>query len=553
MFQGTCSSRGASRSVEKKVRPAAAVIASRLIAADSGSFEKWREPPHHESMSRLVCPGRHDRKQARLVAAGLTAFVLLSGGGQAFGVEQERSGRPQFTLTLEDSILLALANNRSLVDARINREAERFALQVAENKFVPHLNVGSFVDRTNPGTADGRSTVGGISSTLTLRVPTGGALTLGWIGGEKHHAPADARYASELALTFTQPLLRGAGIDVSTASVTIAQVSERINILALRSIVIDIVSTVIRRYRDYLQAERRVEITRKSLERAQALLEVNKSLVRTGRMAERDVVQTQANIASRKLNLIAEQNRLDASRLSLIDVLDIDSRARLSLVDALNTEQERPDMTDSVKVARRHRPDYLIAKLGLENAETRALVAENNRLWDLSASLQANFGHGSESFGDALGSLDKTDYGLRLDLSIPIGAANDPRELAHVEASTRLRRARNNLEELVQRVDIEVENAVREVDLSYRQVGLARAARELVEQKVEVEKEKLHLGLSSNFQLVVFEDDVVDAQNRELDAIINYLNALTSLDSTLGTTLRSWGIRVEGAGQGDDP
>ena len=526
--------------------------ALRLLAGDALLLRKAAAWGGHVPSSFLRS-GRHYRKRTRFVATALIALALLSGGGEpAFGAEHKEGDTPRFDLTLEDSILLALANNRRLVNARLSREAERFALQVAENKFVPHLHVGSFVDRANPGTAAGRSTVAGVSSALALRIPTGGELSLDWTGGEKHGASADMRYASELALTFTQPLLRGAGIDISTASVTVAQVSEKINILALKSTVIDIVTTVIRRYRDYLQAKRRVEITSKSLERAQALLDVNKTLVRAGRMAEQDIVQTQANIASRELNLIAAQNRLDASRLSLIDILDIDSRARLALVDALDAEQKRPDTTGSIEVARRHRPDYLTAELGLENAETRALVAENNRLWDLSARFRANFRHDSKSFGDALGALDRTDYGVYLDLSIPIGVANDPRELAHVEASVNLRKARNNLEEVRQRLDIEVSNAVREMDLSYRQVGLARAARELVEQKVEVEKEKLRLGLSSNFQLVIFEDDIVDAQNRELDAIIDYLNALTLLDQTLGTTLQTWGISIESVDQGGD-
>ena len=56
---------------------------------------------------------------------------------------------------------------------------------------------------------------------------------------------------------------------------------------------------------------------------------------------------------------------------------------------------------------------------------------------------------------------------------------------------------------------------------------------------------KLNLGLSTNFQLVDFEDDLVNVQNREVDAIISYLNALTRLDQTLGTTLETWRIDVD--------
>lgn len=501
----------------------------------------------------LARPARRAANRLRLPAtmavAGLAGLAHLAWPGMLLAAEAD----PHLDLTLESSIVLALANNRTLLNAHLNRQAERFALQVAENKFVPHLEVGSFVERENSRNQVERSTVGGVSSKLTLNIPTGGRFALGWSGFEKHlpNVRQNRRYGSAMTLTFTQPLLRHAGFEVSAASVDIAQVSEKINRLALQKTVMDVVTSVIRRYRAYQQARLALEISDKSLERAEALLEVNTLLVRAGRMAAQEVVQTRANIASRELDVIAAQNRLDQARLNLIDILDIDSHTRVTPQDEL--EVSKPDENrDWRAIAQQHRPDYQIAKLSLQNAETRARVADNNRLWDLSLQLSANLGHEDRDFRDAIGALDRDDYEVRLDLSIPFGAAHDPRELEYIQASVNLHKVKNSLMETRQRVDIEVHNATREVSLSYRQVGLARMALDLVEEKLEVEREKLRLGLSSNFQLVSFEDDIVAVQHRELGATIDYLNALTELDRTLGTTLRTWDIRIEGAGAGDD-
>ena len=82
-----------------------------------------------------------------------------------------------------------------------------------------------------------------------------------------------------------------AGMRVATAPVAIARLAEQINVLALKATVIDVVSSVAKRYRDYMQAERRVDIRTRSLERARALREVNELLVRTGRMAERKLAR----------------------------------------------------------------------------------------------------------------------------------------------------------------------------------------------------------------------------------------------------------------------
>ena len=62
-----------------------------------------------------------------------------------------------------------------------------------------------------------------------------------------------------------------------------------------------------------MRAERRAAIRAASLERARDLLAVSELLVGTDRMAERDIVQTKADIASRELRLIAARNDLDAT------------------------------------------------------------------------------------------------------------------------------------------------------------------------------------------------------------------------------------------------
>ena len=499
-------------------------------------------------------PGRSCRQTRSNLA--LVAIALFCSSVPGLGAEPEADLQNRLDLSLEEAVLLALRNNRELIGARLDRITERFALRVAENKFRPHVTFGSHFDRTHTAPASDLVETG-LGSTIMLRIPTGGEFNFDWGGIRRGgDSPSRSRYSNELVFKFTQPLLRGAGIGVNTASVRIAQAVEESNVLTLKQAIIDVVTSVINVYRDYMQAEHRAEIRSQSLQRAQGLLEVNELLVRSGRMAERDVVQTKADIAGRELQLVAARNRLDAARLALTDVLDIDSHTQIRLTDALSEGlPDKPDQAgtaDSIGEARRHRPDYLRAVLGVEIAEAQVEVAESELLWDLSATLSAKLA-GIDSTPGGASHFDGTDHGIRLELSIPIWAAADPRKQKYVQATTFLRKARNSLANLRQRVDIEVSNALREVELSRRQVELARFARELVEQKVEVEREKLRLGLSSNFRLVTFEDDLVFAQNNELDSIIAHQTAVTSLDRILGTTLDSWNIEIHDIDQEEAP
>lgn len=477
------------------------------------------------------------------------AALLVFGVLPAQGSDGGRPVPEHLNLTLGDAVQLALRNNRRLFGAQLGRVVDRYSLRLAENRYRPHVTVGALGERSRDEARGWNGTLGA-SSTVVLRIPTGGEFGVRTEGGARTGTdPSGSRYSSEVAVTFRQPLLRGAGVGVDTAPVRTARVAEEINVLALGQTVTDIVSSVVRSYRSYMQAERRVEIRTRSLERARQLLAVNELLVRTGRMAERDIVQTRADIASRELQLIAAHSGLDAARLALADILDVDSRTGIRLAVALgdlpDIDPGRTDPVRGVETALRHRPDYRRALLRIENAKTRLAVARDALRWDLSLTLSTKFAGTASSLGRAAGDLGNTDYGARLDLTIPLGtAAVDPRERERVAAEIGLRQARNDLAELRQRIDIDVANAIREVEISRRQVGLARTARELVEQKTDIEREKLRLGLSSNFRLVTFEDDLVAAETRELEALIAHLNALTSLDRTLGTTLERWNIEI---------
>jgi outer membrane protein TolC len=81
--------------------------------------------------------------------------------------------------------------------------------------------------------------------------------------------------------------------------------------------------------------------------------------------------------------------------------------------------------------------------------------------------------------------------------------------------------------------------------MKLKQVELARRARELTEEKLRIEKEKLKAGRTTNFEVLTFQNDVIAARNNELYAIIAYENAVTNLDRVLGTTLKTWNITVE--------
>lgn len=471
-----------------------------------------------------------------------SVILVLAGPVSAYDVSStERVAAESLDLTLQDAIVVALQNGHSLIQARLRRAIERYELKIAESAFQPRIVTQAYARQRDDYTTKTENS--GLDTSLRLRIPTGGEFALiSNITRDGDEDPSGHNNDGTLELIFKQPLLRGAGFNASLSGLRSARNNEEINILSFKSEIISLTSQVIRAYRDHVQANTRVDIAQRSLDRALDLLEINQLLVATGRMAEQDVVQTQADIARRELDLLASQGRLDASRLELINVLDIKTDMYFGNLDELVLHDFNNELIDPIQrteIAFRQRPDYLQAGLRIENARNRHVTARSNRLWDLSLTL-------GRSFRGELDELTDSSQRVSLELDIPIGrAAAGPSKLQERRALADLKIAQSELNELRQQIEISVKNSVRDVELAYQGAEIAGKARELAAQKAEIEREKLSLGVTTNFQLVTFENDLVLAEISELNAIADYLNSVTRLDQVTGNVLNRWEIDVE--------
>ncbi len=425
-------------------------------------------------------------------------------------------------LTLKDAIELALARNRPLLNSRLDREVQRFSLDVAEDRWSPEATVGPFASR------DRRDHKAGVGARASLRVPTGGAFSLGW--DETLSGRFDG--ARSQTLSFSQPLLKGAWADIDSAAVRQARLQERGNILAFRQTAADLVVSVVRAYRALIGAVRQVEIAEASLQRAREQLEATRALIRAGRVASREAGRSEAAVANRELSLVRARNGLEAAQFALLDILELDSRVRIRPLEALRVERKDAAFAPSYEAALRNRADYLQTRLGVDIARIALAVARNNLLPDLAVRFDWTRNDGGQ-----------TENVVRMDATVPL---NDRApELAHLQARNALRKAERSVVELREAIGIGVRRAVNDVEAGLRLTDLARGARELAEANLAVERAKFGQGLSSTFEVAASEDELVQAEQAEAAAIVSYLDALTRLDRVSGRTLDGWGIRLE--------
>jgi len=425
-------------------------------------------------------------------------------------------------LTLEGAIDLALEQNRPLLNRRLDREVQRFSLEVVEDRWTPRATIRPFASK------DRQDRETGVSSQVSLRVPTGGEFALRWderLSGEFEDSRSQA-------LSFSQPLLKGAWIDIETAPIRQARLGEKLNALSFRQTVEDLVVAVIGAYRRLIGAARQADIAETALQRAREQLRATRALISAGRVAAREAVRAEVTVANRELALTRARNRLDAANFRLLDILELGSTVRIHPLETLKAEPNRATFESVFAEALRKRADYLQAGALIEIARINLAVAKNNLLPELSLGLEL-------SDNDP----GRKDAQVRLDIAIPL---NDRfRDVDRLRARSELRKAERNQLELRESIDVTVRQAVNDVRVGLRLTELARAARELAQENLAIEREKFGNGLSSSFEVSASEDELVRAEQAEVDALLAYLDALTQLDYISGRTLDSWGIQAE--------
>ena len=502
--------------------------------------------------TRGICVGDTRERVGKGAVSAALGLAVLTLAGIAFAETrvEAATAADELELSLTDAINTALSANPTLASARTARVLQEFDLERAEEWFNPRVSMGSLSARRSFDAATGeRSWDLAAGPRLDMRLPTGGAVSLrpGWTAT----AGPDRDLWSEsvgVTLALSQPLLRGGGFDTGRAPVRLARLAEEGNLLRLKAVVMDVVMDVTQAYRGLIGAQLQLNINRRSLERARQTLAVNRLLVETGRMARQDITQTQADIAARELGVVESEIRVDDARRDLNVLLDLESVVRIVPTTGLEARPVAVDLERSGALARAHRIDYLQALVDLRRSEIALALARNGTLWDLSLDASATFPGSGDSPGGAIADIDGIgggSYAVLLSLSIPLGG-DEARRLRRQRLAAMLakRQAENSLASATREMDIAVRNAVRAIDTGARRMELARSALALAERKLEIEREKLKLGLSSNFRLAEFESDLLNLQVGELRARIDYLNAVTMHDRAVGTLLRTWGIEV---------
>lgn len=463
-------------------------------------------------------------------------------------------------LTAEDAVFMALANNRALAVERLTPPIRRTQEQIERAAFDPVLSAEASFGRTRAEMTTEDSppeTINAVNATNAQAgvrefLPTGTDIGLGLSTSQDKPDDEDPSSTSRVELTVTQSLLRGAGIDVNLVSLRQTRLDIRSSEYELRGYAQDLVAEVEETYWDCALAQRQIEIVEKALAVAQDQYEEAQQYVRVGKLAESELVASEAEVALRRENLINARSELQATRLKFLRLLSppdggiADRPIDLQALEVAGTPE--PDGVDAhVRLAVRMRPDLNHARLLVQRGDLELVKTRNGLLPKLDLFITLGKTGYAESFGQSVHDIGDRNYDVLVGLRGEFPVLNREARARHERATLDRDQATLALDNLVQLAEVDVRGAYIELRRSEEEVRATAATRRLQEQKRSAEAEKFRVGKSTLLLVGQAQRDLLSSQIAEVQAVVSHLKAVIELHRLEGSLLERRGIACPGA------
>ncbi|MGB5878607.1 MAG: TolC family protein [Thermoanaerobaculia bacterium] len=483
-------------------------------------------------------------------------------------------------LSLEEAKAIALERNLTLV-------VERFSQHEADYRILQNRGVyDAFSTVDLDSMEDTSPTASNLSGApvqefsqknwnfgISQLVATGGTLRGDWRNRKQEtnslFATLNPSYQIDTDVTFSQPLLRNLGKMATNRNITIARTNYSISRENFERQVTGILLLVEEAYWNLAEAEAQLGVAEESLELALQLHEQNKIRVEVGTLAPLELVQSEAGVANRELEIIRAQARVGDRMDVLRQLLNLKSDLEWTAPIDPTTDPFLPalkvNVDASIATALEERPEVRAKKLSLSNQEldTRYFRNQKKPRLDLTATYGLNglggdvtdrdflsgeiLGTQDGDYGDAIDQILNADFdGWRVALNFAYPIQNRFAKANVAIADLALERGMYELDDLELAVSTEVRRVIRALDASAEGIESARVSQRLEERNYEAEKKRYDNGMSTSFQVLQIQEDLIGARSVFVSAVATYRRALALHYQSIGRLIDESGVEIVG-------
>ena len=380
-------------------------------------------------------------------------------------------------------------------------------------------------------------------------------------GSNQLHLLFNPDFTPGFTATLSQQLLNGFGKAVNLALIKVAENEQKIERESFRQQATAALVAAQNAYWDLAAAQEGVRAAQQALDAAEELVAENQVEVRIGTMAPLDVASAQSQAAAARRDLVTAQTAVANAELQLKALIfktqeEPFASARIAIADAFPDPAGAriPTIDDATATAKRNRPDLAIAQGNIKSQEDVLPFIRNALLPNVNAfvlvttvGLYNVFG---TSFTEAI-HFRYPEYAFGVTVSFPI--RNRQAQADDIRSRLELRQARDTLVRSQSQVEVDVQNALIAVRDSTAQVAAADAALRFEREKLDAEQKKRTAGLSTDYNIILVQRDLLAAQLAAVQARDTYAKARVSLDQAMGITLETCHVRLNDVLQGVAP
>ncbi len=436
------------------------------------------------------------------VSVILATFIII------FFTSQLAQSQEKITLTLEDSLQLALSQNPYHLASEEKVEAARHKLREAASSFFPSLN------------AQGLHTLN--EKLFELEMPS-------FIPGQPpRRVTLDFTKDYQFSLSFSLPLFtsgrlvsgfKQAKYGLLSTQETVRQ-SEQLTVFNTK-----------KAFYGVLLAKKFVKVAEEAVEVAEKHYQRVKNLYEVGMASKFDLLRSEVQVANLKPQLIRARNNLKVAELGLKTILGLDLSQPIEIKGELSYQPIEPDLEACLAKALRKRPELHQLKYQKQIAGEMVKMIRASNLPSLAVAGTYNFWADKFNFKEKNW---QSYYSVNLVLTVPLfnGFATSARIAQSKAAIRELELNRKGLEETIR---FEVRQAI---------LNLKEAKESLLSQEKNVEQaqESLRIAELNYAEGLATTLDVSSAQAALSQAKINYSQALYDYVVSLAQLDKAMGV-----------
>ena len=508
-------------------------------------------------------------------AAGLLALVL-----SAAPLEAQPPARQVRRLSMDDAVSLALEQNLGIRSERMNPQIEDVAVANAHGAWVPNFTSSLLNNSANSQVtslfsggankiSDARfSTEFGLNQVLKTGGSYSVALTSSRATSTNIFNNYNPNLGSNIAVSFTQPLLRDYRIDNYRQQLEVSRKSRDAADVQLRATIAATTRNVKNAYWELAYTIENLKAQQLSLDLAKRLLADNEKKVQIGTMAPIDIVEAQSEVARNEESVIVAEASIrqaeDRLRALIFDPATPDFwQLVLEPSQPMPFDVQTVDANAAIVRALANRTDVQLAKNNMERTQIGINFYKNQTLPGISAEVkyQSNATGGvllapanltqipstptarpilsQRSYGAVLGDVFSSAYptwSVGLTMSYPIGDSSAETNLAR--SRLQYSQAETELRNLELQIATEVRDVARAVDTNRKRVETSRVARALAERRLDAEEKKAAAGIQISFFVFQAQRDLDQARTYEVRAVADYNKSLVDFEAVQEGALR---------------